>query len=421
MLLEKVIRLTLLFIVNIKVAVYLGPSLYGELNYAINVVGLLTVLTTLGLDYIVVKKLIDQPEDELKILGTTLLLKLIGGILVFCLISLYVLMSNETQSIKTFLLIISASYWLYSLNVIDYYYQSKTYFKKIAYVQIAQVFITSSIRLIGIYLHADVIWFVFSWTFDLLFLALLFLISFRKPKIFKWKIDFAIFKDLIRISLPLMLAGIAHSIYMRFDQIMVAQLVSNTAAGYYSFAVKIVNTLNFIPLVIVNAFYPSLTKLGIFSNRAKDRFRLLASICVFILVIIACLITLFSDFIIISIAGESYLDASIILKVYVWSTVFLALGIIRNRYLMIASLEKLTLYYSLTGAAINIILNFVLIKYYGFAGAAFSTLITHFIVGYLVLYLRNDTRELFYLQSKGIKDCLSMSFFKKIKKAANVT
>ena len=71
------------FTVGIYVARQLGPSKYGLLNYAISLVGIFSVVISLGLDQIVVRELVKTPENRDKLLGTTFILRVIGVILMF--------------------------------------------------------------------------------------------------------------------------------------------------------------------------------------------------------------------------------------------------------------------------------------------------------------------------------------------------
>lgn len=57
----------------------------GLLNYAMVFVALFGAIATLGLNSIVVRDLINEPENSDAILGTTFVLRCIGGLLAFAL------------------------------------------------------------------------------------------------------------------------------------------------------------------------------------------------------------------------------------------------------------------------------------------------------------------------------------------------
>lgn len=74
-------RMLASLLVGIWVARYLGPKEFGVLNYASSFVALFSVLTTLGLDGIVVRELVKDSSKSNTILGTAFGLKLLGFLL----------------------------------------------------------------------------------------------------------------------------------------------------------------------------------------------------------------------------------------------------------------------------------------------------------------------------------------------------
>ena len=60
---DKILRLGVGLIVGAVVARYLGPELFGKWNYAIAFISLVSALSTLGLDQIIVKHLLHEYLD----------------------------------------------------------------------------------------------------------------------------------------------------------------------------------------------------------------------------------------------------------------------------------------------------------------------------------------------------------------------
>lgn len=69
----KIAQSALSFVVSLLTARYLGPGNYGLLNYASSLVIFVTPIMTLGLTGTLVQEFINHPEDEGKIMGTSLL------------------------------------------------------------------------------------------------------------------------------------------------------------------------------------------------------------------------------------------------------------------------------------------------------------------------------------------------------------
>ena len=73
---SKVIQMILSFFISLLTARYLGPSNYGLINYATAYTTFFSALCSLGLNSIIVKELLDNPNDEGNVLGTAIGMKL---------------------------------------------------------------------------------------------------------------------------------------------------------------------------------------------------------------------------------------------------------------------------------------------------------------------------------------------------------
>ncbi len=87
MIFGKIIQMILAFFVSIITARFLGPSNYGIINYASAYVAFFTTLCTLGLDSIIVKDLIQKPEEQGTAIGTSIFLRGISSSISIILVS----------------------------------------------------------------------------------------------------------------------------------------------------------------------------------------------------------------------------------------------------------------------------------------------------------------------------------------------
>ena len=60
---EKIIQMVISFFVGILTARYLGPDNYGLINYANAYGAFFTAFCTLGINSVIVKNLIDNPDE----------------------------------------------------------------------------------------------------------------------------------------------------------------------------------------------------------------------------------------------------------------------------------------------------------------------------------------------------------------------
>ncbi|MDO8550967.1 MAG: oligosaccharide flippase family protein, partial [Ignavibacteria bacterium] len=84
---ERIVRLIFSFLINIYVIRYLGPDDFGLLSYAISFAALFTTLATLGLDSIIIRELVKEPEKRDSYLGSVFIMKIFGSLSSFFLIA----------------------------------------------------------------------------------------------------------------------------------------------------------------------------------------------------------------------------------------------------------------------------------------------------------------------------------------------
>ena len=119
---EKFFRTGVTFLVSIYVIRYLGPHNLGLLSYAQSYVGIFAGLAKLGMSEITVKQLVIYPENKNKILGTSLILKLIVSIFVFLIILVSSLIFEEKITIQYLIIILSLGLIFSSFDVIDFFF-----------------------------------------------------------------------------------------------------------------------------------------------------------------------------------------------------------------------------------------------------------------------------------------------------------
>src|SRR5688572_28481944 len=121
---ERVVRLVVVLITGIYVTRYLGPELFGQLNYATGFVGIFLALTTMGLDEIVVRDLVRRPERRDELLGTAAVIKLAGATLLFLLTFIGTFVRDMAPLTATMIVVIGAAELLRPFGVIGWYFMA---------------------------------------------------------------------------------------------------------------------------------------------------------------------------------------------------------------------------------------------------------------------------------------------------------
>jgi O-antigen/teichoic acid export membrane protein len=414
---ENILRLLVGFFVGVWVARYLGPDKYGIFNYSIAFVSIFSGIANLGLDEIVVRELVKEPEKKDIYLGTAFWLKLIAAFISIILVTIAVFLLESDKITRIYILIISFGTIFQSFNVIDFHFRSRVMAKYVSICKMIQLIISCCLKIYLIITRADLIWFVSVTLFDAATLAISLNIAYRSKNksSFYSHFDHNIAITMLKNSWPLIFGSLAATIYMRIDQIMVKNMLNATDAGYYAVAVRISDIWLFITVVITQSLMPAIINAKkvneeLYLKRIQMQYDLLVKIAV----IISAIITIFGYRIINFLFGSEYIPSVPVLQIYVWSILFVFLSNGSWAYYINENLQTIAGLRLMYGAIINIVLNYYLIPICGLKGAAIATLISYSISSYFVNAFHPKTRKNFILQTKAILNIYKLNNWRNV-------
>jgi len=392
--LDKIIQMAVAFFVGIWVIRYLGPEQYGSLSYAMAFVALFGVIAKLGMDNIAIREFIKRPKEKDEIFGTLLLLKFFSGIITF-IVSLTTVFFIKSGDFMIFWLtfIIALGFIFQISDVFDFWFQSRVQSKYAVYVRSGVNILSGLIKIILILVGASLA--AFAWVLLFGSIATLFgmvvALFFSDKKIPKFKINPSIGKNILRDSWPLILSGIAVTIYMRIDQVMIGSMLNNQLLGSYSAAVALSEAWYLVPITIVGSVFPAI----IYAKKISKslylrRLQLLYDFMLWGSVIVAIPVSFFSNDIIFILFGQEYVQAGPVLAIYIWAGVAVSLNFTSGKFLIVENLTEVAFYRAFAGAVINIILNLFLIPIYGIVGSALATLISYSVSTLAILCFKDS-------------------------------
>jgi O-antigen/teichoic acid export membrane protein len=402
---EKTLLLISGLFVYARVASYLGTDVFGQFNYVLGVYNLFLPLASLGLSNIVVAKLLEKNVEKGKVLGTAAFMRLIGAVIAIIgnAIFLYVVDGNLVFVMLS--LLMSWSYIFSSLQVIDEYFQSELQSREISIIRMIVYLILIVLKLLAIYLSADlkIFLFIYSLEFVLIMLGSLVLYLKRYKNFKDWSIDFKIAKILFFSLLPILITLIADTFYTRYAVVVIKEVLSFSEVGVYSVAAKLGEIWYFLPVTICIALFPKITKLY---NQDKEHYKKILPSFYSILFIIPLLI-IFGSFLFIEpfvqlMFDSSYLNSIPIFSVYVFIGVFVSLKTLNQRIYILENIQKYLIIFSLLSSAMSLILFYILIPRYGAIGAPISMIISHTFYMLILPLLFRDTRIQVLYIIKGI-------------------
>jgi len=390
----QILSLAFSFFIGAWVARYLGPENYGAFSYAIAFAGIFGFVSSLGVDGILSRDLVAYPEKRDDLLGTAFRLKLFGGLIAFLAAGITIFLFDNSSLIRILVLLYSLIFVLQAVNVISIFFQSTVQAKKNTRATLTATFISSILKIILILLNQGIIWFMVVGVFDVIWQSLGFIAAYKRSgfKIKTWHFDRRLAKEIFSASWFLMLASASYYIYIRMDQVMVGMFLGEKAVGLYAAAVKFVEIWYFIPSIVCASLFPAIinakkTDVLIYKKRLKALYLLMTGISV----VIAILTTILAPWAIYLLFGPQYLEAIIILQIYVWSGVGLSIGWVVTQYFLSENRSRDIFLYNLLSMLANVVLNLILIPRIGLAGAAWATLISYsagpVVVGLLFLFV----------------------------------
>lgn len=403
---DKFLRLGIGLFVGAWVARYLGPEKYGMINYAQAFVSLLTTISVLGLPSIVIRNLVKNPSNYTTILGSALTLRLVGGLSAWLIAIFAINILRSGDDVVTIIVaIFGAALAINSVEVFKYWFESRVLSKYIVWSTGVVFLVIAVFKILLIVEKASLMDFVWVYFLSscLTGLGFLWLFESRTRSLLSLKVKWKEMKNLLRDSWPLILSGLAATVYMRIDKLFVGEFLDDKAVGVYSAAAQISDILNFVPAAICISVFPAIVRAKEKNEMLyKNRLRILFSLLFISSLFVALPMTFLSGSIISLIFGDQYVEAGAVLAVHIWASVFVFLGMGSSRWYIAENMQKLLFYRSLAGALINVVLNIILIPEFKIMGAAWSLVLSQVFVGVISNSLSRRTFPLFILQIRAV-------------------
>ena len=182
-------------------------------------------------------------------------------------------------------------------------------------------------------------------------------------------------RRLIQEGFPLALTALSWIVYFKIDVLMIGNLLDRTQSGYYEVAYKILELTFLIPNVIMSVYFREL----VLKQGTAEAIRTFWKGAFFLLV--PSLAVLLISQLIVPHAVDLFLrpDQKIVASVFsilAWSIPVCYLGHLTTQMLVVQGRRKTYLAIMLSGAMINVLLNYYLIPEFLMDGAAYATVLT---------------------------------------------
>ena len=406
LLLDRLVRSGLTFVIIVWLARYLGPQQFGIYSYVAAFVVIFNAIATVGLDSIVIRELVHTPDEHNEILGTAFVLKLLGGGLSFtaAVAAIYFLRPGDELMLILVAIAAAGSFFL-AFDVVDFWFQSRVEAKYTVIARNVPALLVVAVKAGLIILEAPLIAFFIAGLVEMVLagIALAIIYTVRGGKIPGWRITTARTASLLKDSWPLLFSAMVIVIYMKVDQIMIGELLGEREVGIYSAAVRLVEMWYVVPMSIASSVFPTLYKLRstqpeLYMQRLQQFF----DIMVIVPVVVGVFMWIAAEPIIVLLFGEEYRAAAGVFRIYIWSSVFVFLIIAIAQYLIAENKTIFALVRNSIAMVINVALNWMLIPIYGIEGAAVATLVAYLFSAYFANWLYKDMRPIFKMETNAL-------------------
>jgi PST family polysaccharide transporter len=383
---ERLIQMAIGFLISAWFVRYLGPEEFGRYSYALSFAGLFSSVASLGMDSVIVRDLARQPADEGEILGTALRLRLAAGLASWIACSLAVLAFRGDAPTRVLVAVVGANSVFLGAGVFDLWFQARIAARGAVIARTVVNVFVQGLRAALILLAASATAFaaLVPLSSALAVGATCLLYARRRAPGARPRWSTARAMSLARDSLPMLATALCIAVYIKIDQVMLASLCGDRENGIYAPAAALSELFAFVPVALSGSAFPVIVKtLDTLSAeeceaRMQSFYDGMATAGYFFAIALIALATP----LVAALYGSAYERTAAVLQVHAGSFLFTTLGVARGRYLIAKNHLGFLFAASMLGAAVNVVLNLLLLPRLGAVGAAWATLLSYAVANY---------------------------------------
>ena len=400
--LDKGVRLIIAVVIGSWSARYLGKANFGLLNFAMPIVAVFASIAPLGMEALVVRQLIQEPDKAGRWLGTVMGFRTTAASL-FALAALGVAWLQRPGDPASLWItaILAAGMAVQALEAGELYFQARIEMRRLIFPRLGLSVVLNVIKVGFILQGMSVYWFAVLTAIEQGGSGLLTLWLMRRALGTGQRLQFEFQRGwtLLKECWPLAISALTVIVYMKTAQLVMNSRLSNSELGIFGAAIRIPDTVGFLPAILASSILPGLLKSrsqgdGIYFEQLQRFFRINALVAYLV-----CLPLSPGSFLIIPLLyGPGFHESGPVMAVYTWALFFSFQGVARGQHLLNLRLVRLSLLFSVVGLFVSLALNFLLIPRWGTMGAAVATAVSNLSCSILTSFLVAPTRRIGRMQ-----------------------
>ncbi len=374
----QVVSRALRAIVVIAAARILGAASWGAFSYALSLVTFLTAFSDFGINALLTRQLVQQPQERRKYLATSLYFKIaLAALFAFSL----VIARDALTSIPEAASLLPILAFVFIFDTLRDLGSALARSLERMEIEAALTVITNAcIAAAGIAALA-----LFHSTYALalayalgsaLGLAATAYALRSNLRHMSASFDLSLLKPILTTAWPFGLLGILGSLALNTDIVMLGWLTGAREVGLYATAQKPIQLLYVLPALLSGSLFPLLSRLSAEKNLTRLSAVLEKSLAAAILCALppALIGIVLAEPLIVFFFGSAYAASAPAFAILVLTLVFVYPSTILGHTIFALNKQKHFLWYVGISTAVNIAANFLLIPRFGIAGAAGATI-----------------------------------------------
>jgi len=364
----------------------IGPDLYGRYTFGLTYILMFSVFANFGLESLFIREAA-RDKGNIGIINDIFHLKIILS--VFTIVSIIVsahLLNYPSATIDVLYILCTGLFFqILSESLLSVYRSIEKMHITAFFSTLFRVF-SAIIIAIAVYSGIGFLGIVSAYSIgNALVFGGVFLSFYRDFKVLHLHISLSKWVALIKQGIPFYLSALLTMFYTKINIIILSKFVSDKEMGFYMAALNLIENLYFIPTAFNTSIFPAFSRLyGSSFEALRKAYSKMTKYLIILTVAVSVGTILVSEKIVLLIYGQEFMPAVPALKILIFLWVLTFFSNTQSSLLFSIQKERTQVKIMVIACFVNIILNYVLIKSYGYLGAAYASVLTEAVVVILI-------------------------------------
>lgn len=392
----KGVNKLLFFVLIIFISRILGVESLGIYGFIFAFISLVFPLSNIG-QQVFMRDLITNRKFLRKFWGNFLVLKLLTSFILYAFIIAITLTFPVPKELKPLIYLTGfILFWNVFSETASAIFISHQKIKPVVLANIISDLIIVSLATLFILSDKGIVWVMIAFVIGELVKAIILnFLLIKKFSMPEFKVDVKICLKWVKKGFYFIMQSQLKKGLFRTDTLVIFLVSGLYATGIYQAAYKMAIQFDIIPLLFGMIFYPEYINANRISfENLKIHYAKYKTYIGIVSAILCLALFIFSKHIVLLVYGREFTESVLILKILAVSALFI--GLLNNNTVLLNALkkEKICFYLSFFIFLLNLLLDIVLIKYYGLVGVAAATGVCYIIYFTLTeIYIRKITKK----------------------------